>query len=135
MIKDKFFAKISFLTVFLVVLVLATKYLFGLQWHEFTWYVLSFHLTISVISYFIMLKGAKLGGLDFSNSIMFSSAIRLFSSAGVLLAYFYFIKENQLSFFISFFVFYLCYTTFEIITLLSNLRQISDSTSKSDETP
>ena len=50
-----------------------------------------------------------------------------------MLAYFYFIKENQLSFFISFFAFYLSYTTFEIITLLSNLRQISDSPLNSDE--
>ncbi len=131
--KDKFFIKVAFLTFLLVTLVVGSEQFFQIKWHHFTWYNLLFHLLVSISTYFIMLDGAKKGGLDFSNSIMISSGIRLLGSAVVLLSFFYFFKENQLSFILSFFTFYLFYTTFEIMTLLSNLRQISNSPSKSDE--
>ena len=128
-----FFKRIGVLTAVLVGLIFALEHYQFASFHPYVWYIQAFHLIVSIFSYQIILNGAKKGGLDFSNAVMMASALRLLPSAGLMLAYFYFFKENQLSFVLTFFLFYLCYTTFEITTQLSKLRQISNPPSKSNE--
>ncbi len=78
-------------------------------------------------------RGIKSKDVDFVSYFMGASAIRLLVSAIILFLYFYFVKENAVSFTVGFFIFYLFYTVFEIRTLLAKLRPNFDSDGKSDE--
>ena len=109
------------------------RYFNWLPTHPHTIFILLYHFLLTIASYGLVIQGSKKGGLDAVNYMMGNSALRLLVSGGVLLAYFYFVKENLISFTITFFVAYLFYTVFEINTLLSKLRQISAISDENNE--
>jgi hypothetical protein len=87
--------------------------------HPYAWHLLGFHALLAFISFFIMSNGTKGDGLDFSNHLMGVSTIRLLSSAVVLFLYFYFVRNDVFNFTITFFVFYVLFTGFELIAILN----------------
>ena len=97
------------------------------------WLSLIYFFLLTAISFMLIAKGIKSKDVDFVSYFMGASAIRLLLSAIILFLYFYFVKENAVSFTAGFFIFYLCFTVFEIRTLLANLRQNFDRDGKSDE--
>jgi FlaA1/EpsC-like NDP-sugar epimerase len=97
------------------------------------WLGLLYFFSLTAFSYMLIAKGIKSQDVDFISYFMGASAIRLLLSAIILFLYFYFVKEGAVSFTAGFFIFYLCFTVFEIRTLLAKLRQNFDRDGKSDE--
>ncbi|MEM1135970.1 MAG: hypothetical protein AAGI07_09025 [Bacteroidota bacterium] len=101
--------------------------------HPYALYIQLYFILLTLISFILIEKGIKSQDVDFVSYFMGASAIRLLCSCIILFLYFYFVKDQAVLFTANFFMFYLCYTVFEIRTLLSKLRQNFDRDDKSDE--
>jgi len=90
-----------------------------------TWHGAGLALCLGIITWLsgkLILKGAGGDAYDFYNAFMGNATIRILAASFGLLIYFHFVKENQMTFAILFFVLYFLFTTFEIIALLSILQ-------------
>ena len=131
--KKKFFKGLAILTgVFALGIILCQQFNW-LHLHPFTWWILLYHVVLTLGSFLMVNKGLKGDGFDFYNQFMGNAAIRLLLSAAVIFFYFYKVKIENVGFTITFFIFYFTYTIFEIKYLLANLRQNSESLAKKDE--
>ncbi len=89
---------------------------------DYVWYINIFFLVLTWLTHWLSKKGVDGDPLDFSNYFLSASAIRLLLSAAILVGYFYLVNFENVTFLVNFFIIYLLYTGFEIITLLTNLR-------------
>lgn len=94
----------------------------------YAWYLLLFHAILALVSFLIIKNGIHGDGLDFSNHLMAVSAVRLLSSAVMLFLYFYFSGKNLLNFVITFFAFYIVFTTYELLAVLRLSRKNKKTT-------
>ena len=129
----KFFTELGIITITIIVLAVLGDTLEWYQLHPHTWWVLAYNLLLCMMSYFLVKKGMAGDHYDFHNAFIGNTTIRLLLSAILFLVYFLNVKENRLSFVITFFVFYFIYTVFEITSLLANLRSNSKRVDNTDE--
>lgn len=129
----KFFIELGIMTITIIVLALVGDAFDLVQLHPHTWWVLTYHFLLCILSYFLVKKGMAGDHYDFHNAFIGNTTIRLLVSAILFLVYFLNVKENRLSFVITFFVFYFIYTVFEITSLLANLRSNSKRVDNTDE--
>ncbi len=101
---------------------LIMQFLTGLVF-PYTWALWAFFVVLTSISHLLLSKGVGDDPFDFYNNTMGSFAIRLFVSASILLAFFYYFPQDRLPFAVTFFIFYFLFTGFEMKTLLSKLHQ------------
>jgi uncharacterized membrane protein len=92
-----------------------------------TWYLLAYFVVVTLATYLIMARGLHGDPLDFSNSTMGATGVRLFISAGIIFYYYWQVKDQsqRIQFTITFFALYFLYSGFEIKVLLSKLRRNS----------
>ncbi len=89
----------------------------------YTWALWAYFVALTAISHLLLSKGVGDDPFDFYNNTMGSFAIRLFVSASILLAFFYYFPQDRLPFAVTFFIFYFLFTGFEMKSLLSKLHQ------------
>jgi FtsH-binding integral membrane protein len=99
--------------------------------HAHSWWFLVYCMALSAGTYAITKKG--LNNENFANMVMAATGIRLLLSAVLILIYLQYNEQNKLLFVITFFVLYFLFLGFEIRTLLSKLRQNSESLHKKNE--
>lgn len=123
MSKNKFYLYL------LLIAVITSAIIVGVQYSNFRsfinpyiWFLQGYLITVTTLTYYISTKGIRENLMDFQNFVMASIGIRFFLSAIILILYIYKVKEGSYSFLINFFVLYLCYTVFEIKSVLTNLR-------------
>jgi hypothetical protein len=89
----------------------------------YSWVLFAYLAGLTALSYYLINKGLKTqDAFDFYNASMGSTAIRLLLSGTVLFIYFYFYKDNQIHFAVTFFSLYFAFTIFEINALLKNMK-------------
>jgi hypothetical protein len=110
---------------FLIFWVLLSLQLFVPQTvYLYSWLLFIYLASLTALSYYLIHSGLQTkDAYDFYNASMGSTAIRLLLSATLLFLYFYFFKENQLHFTLTFFALYLVFTIFEINALLKKVQK------------
>ncbi len=105
--------------------VLLSLQLFKPEWvAPYSWGLFGYLVALTALSYYLINKGIKTqDAFDFYNASMGSTAIRLLLSGTVLFTYFYFFKDNQIHFAITFFCLYFAFTIFEINALLKKVKK------------
>jgi len=86
------------------------------------WYTQGFLLAVMLISHFLASKGLKDKAVDFHIYYMGSMGIRFLLAVFYLFFVVYFCPEKAWVVVINFFLLYFLYTSFEIYSLMSNLR-------------
>lgn len=78
---------------------------------------LLFIIVSSVVHYFL-LRSAAYSGRRFVSYFMAATFLKLFLYLIIIILYAFLIKENVVSFILTFFILYLLYTTFEVVMIL-----------------
>jgi hypothetical protein len=123
---NSFYKQITLLTIVVVLVIVLLQTFHLTEVHEHVWGILIYQVLLTIISVWLILRGAKGDNYDFYNYFMGAVSIRLLVSAFLLLAYFHFFKDRQWLFAFTFFSIYFLYTSFEIKTLLHNLQSQKD---------
>jgi hypothetical protein len=103
--------------------------------HEYKWYLLLFFAVQSLLTTFITSQGLTKDPRYFQGFFFSAMLLRMFLSIGVI---FYAVYQGVISptlFVVTFFILYFCFISFEIYSLLHNLRANSEkSTTNTTET-
>jgi hypothetical protein len=120
----KSFYKTFAILVGIIFWILLSLQLFKPEWMAiYSWLLFLYFIGLTLLSYYLIEKGVKTkDALDFYNASMGSTTLRLFISGGVLFYYFFNYQEQQVHFTITFFSLYVCFTVFEIVTLLKKIK-------------
>ncbi len=126
----------------LLILTLTLLGVIGVLWgyapaliHEHILYIVCYQACLALLTYVMVGRGIdSKDPYDFYNNFMGATTIRLILSAVVLLVYIVNTeKSHHLLFAMTFFVLYIFYTVFEIITLLYKLRPNSETKTEQNE--
>ncbi len=101
--------------------------------HESAWLMVLFLVNTAIIIHFINLKAFRSDTYERAGQLFSTITFRLLSSMFFVLIMVYFGIENKITFVLNFFLLYLSYMLFEIITIMSNLREISAGTDKASK--
>lgn len=99
------------------------KYFFKTGFNSFVPFVFLFYFVLTASVHFFLLKAGKKRIQRFIPAFMAATSIKLLISLAVLLIYVLTHREEAVKFIIFFFLLYLCYSTFEIISILSYFRK------------
>lgn len=83
-----------------------------------------FFLTITSISYYILIKAAQKKFIRFLNYYLITTTVKLLLFIMVLITYIMFNKKDAVPFTLSFFILYLCYTIFEVVSIVGYSKTI-----------
>lgn len=98
--------------------------------HETAYLMVGFLAITAILIIVFNTIGTNLGLFDSGQQFLVATTIRLLMSMVFVLVLVYNGVENKITFVINFFLLYLSYMLFEIIPLMTNLREISGGTDK-----
>lgn len=131
---DTYEKKFTLLIIALTFIIGVTETVWGsLLINSYIWHILFYLGTLSFISHKITQKGFSKTPLDAQNYFMLSSSLKIILSGIILFLYFYFIKNEMVTFLINFFILYFVFSFFEIKTLLLSLHPNSNGDTHRDE--
>ncbi len=82
------------------------------------YYILIFFYSVTLIMYYVLLKASEKRLSKFSVNFLLLTFIKLMLYFGVLLTYVFIYRNDAANFIITFFIFYLLYTSFEVISIV-----------------
>ena len=103
--------------VFLAILVVPLKYI-----SEVIWFLFPFFISISIILFLLIVKFSKVRPAQFIPRFMLLTVLKLILFAIVMILYVFKFRPDAVGFILNFFVFYFAYSTFEIISVVSFLK-------------
>lgn len=131
--KTPYFYFIKSLLIFTFCLTLVgfvlLNYFFKTSFSTFVPFVFLFYFVLTASVHFFLLKAGKKRIQRFIPAFMAATSIKLLFSLIFLLVYVLTHREEAVSFIIFFFLLYLCFSTFEIISILSYFRKHKDLSS------
>jgi len=77
-----------------------------------------FFIAMTLISYYILLRTLKMRLNRFVNTFLLSTVLKLLVFIGIMITYVLLNRFDAIPFMISFFILYLCYTIFEVVSLI-----------------
>ncbi len=83
-----------------------------------------FFISVTLIGYYLLIKAAKKLFIKFLNYYLLITTLKLFLFIGVLVGYIMLNKGDAAPFGISFFILYLLYSIFEVVSLVSYSRSL-----------
>jgi hypothetical protein len=118
------FIKITFLSLIFFILTIifhfqAPDYMVS----EYLLLIVPFFYIVSIVSAIFYLRAEKKTTLNFKNSYLTSTGIKLGLYITILMLYGVFNKDDVIPFFISFLIFYLIYTFLDVKNLLRRLSK------------
>jgi len=105
-----------------LVIYIIKHYLFPHWIHEDAWLLLIFFSVFTFLSGMFVLYLISLSKENTSNILLAASVLRLLASAGFFAVLMFLGIEDQMLFVINFFIVYLSYLLFDMLTLITNLR-------------
>lgn len=117
---QKFIKKTTILTLILVILSLLLYFLAPPRYFSFTLpYLIGFFYVINLLIFYYMQKAANhLKKTRFISTFMLVTTAKLLISLTVILIFSFSMPHEAVSFILSFFVLYLVYTSFEVVSIL-----------------
>lgn len=86
------------------------------------YYILLFFLAVTAAVHFVLLRVTRLSPRKFVAYFMFTTLIKLVIYFVVVLIYAFSVKTNLIPFILYFFILYILFTVFEVVSLLSQTR-------------
>jgi len=86
-------------------------------------YLFPFFISVTLLSYYFLLKSTGERFLRFVNTYMLLMAARLFIYIILITVYAFSFRMDARQFILSFFILYLCYTVFEVIHVLKAISK------------
>jgi hypothetical protein len=86
-------------------------------------FLVVFFFAITLIGFKILIQFAGKKFIKFLNAFMLLTTVKLFLYIGVMVIYILLNKRDALPFGIAFFLIYLLYTVFEVVSLLKSMKQ------------
>ena len=77
-----------------------------------------FFLVVTLLVHYILQKATGNNGRKFVNAFMLATLVKFFAYMPLIFVYMYFNRDDLLPFVIGFFILYLCYTIFEVASIL-----------------
>lgn len=119
----KFFLRLTLFTVAVALAGTALKYLLPDGYVPDTFFpVLLFFYFVTLAVHFSLLKTTQLSPSKFVSYFMLTTLVKLMVYFIAILAYVFIVKENLLPFLLSFFLLYIFFTTFEVVSILRQTR-------------
>ena len=81
-------------------------------------FLIPFFFSLSVLIHYFLLKGIEKKFASFVNRYMLMTLLKLFVLIAVILVYVLSNKQDAVPFMVAFFIYYLCYTIFEVASIL-----------------
>jgi hypothetical protein len=103
---------LSFITIGLSFLIPKTDITPVLPW------LFIFFLAITLISYYILINAAQKKFIRFLNYYLLTTTVKLVLFIAVLMTYIMLNRKDVVPFALSFFLLYLCYTIFEVVSIV-----------------
>lgn len=121
---QKFIKKTTFLTLILVVLSLLLYFFAPSKYFSFTLpYLIGFFYVITLLIYYFMNKAAHhLKKTKFISTFMIITTAKLLISLTVILIFSLSLPYEAVAFILTFFILYLVYTSFEVISILRLIK-------------
>jgi len=86
-------------------------------------YLLILFYVITAVVHYVLLKITVLNPRKFVGYFMLATFLKLLNYLIVIVVYVFIVKEGILSFVLSFFVLYIIYTVFEVVTILAQTKE------------
>jgi hypothetical protein len=86
-------------------------------------FILVFFLSITLLSFYYLLQSSTERFMKFVNTYFLTILVKLFLYAGIMITYVLINRSDAVPFMLGFFVFYLCYTVFESVSVIRYARQ------------
>jgi hypothetical protein len=93
----------------------------GIITGAYPWLILLFFVITALVHY-VLLKIAELNPRKFVGYFMLATALKLFTYLIFVFIYVFTVKTGILQFILAFFTFYIIYTVFEVVTILSQTK-------------
>jgi hypothetical protein len=114
-----FFRKLIIFSVFLSFIVIGLSFLIPEAFiSRVIPYLFIFFMIITMISYYILIKAAQMKFIRFLNYYLLITTVKLLLFILVLITYMMLNKQDAVPFALAFFILYLCYTIFEVVSIL-----------------
>jgi hypothetical protein len=85
-----------------------------------------FFLAVTSMSYYILIKAAQKKFIRFLNYYLLTTTVKLLLFIVVLITYIMLNKKDAVPFALSFFILYLCYTIFEVVSIVGYSKTIQN---------
>ncbi len=119
----KFIFKILIVVAIIALITIALAIFFKELYLSIFPFVVLFFGIVSIVVHSVLLKSSERKANYFINNFMISTISKMFIYLGFAGIYLFFDKENQPLFIIFFMINYFIFSTFEIKTLLNDLRE------------
>jgi len=86
------------------------------------WLIILFYLTTAIVHY-ALLRISAMNPRKFVGYFMLATFAKLMVYLVVMVAYVFKVKEGMLAFVLAFFMLYIIYTVFEVVTILAQTRE------------
>jgi hypothetical protein len=83
-----------------------------------------FFMIITMISYYILIKAAQMKFIRFLNYYLLITTVKLLLFIVVMITYMMLNKQDAVPFALSFFILYLCYTIFEVVSIIGYSKSL-----------
>jgi len=123
MAKSNYFAKLAFFTLGVLLVTLVVKLLAPGSALQYTNLIFPlFFCLVLMVSRYTVLKFSKSDASQFAKGFLVVSGIRFFLYLLIILAISFLMPHEAIWFIISFFVYYLFFTVFEILSLMDGFK-------------
>jgi len=86
-------------------------------------YLLILFYVITAIVHYVLLRITALNPRKFVGYFMLATSLKLMNYLIVVVVYVFYVKEGILSFILTFFILYIIYTAFEVVTILAQTKE------------
>jgi hypothetical protein len=86
-------------------------------------YLIVLFYVVSAIVHFALLKISALNPRKFVGYFMLATFLKLMNYLIVIVVYVFYVKEGILTFILTFFILYIIYTVFEVVTILAQTKE------------
>ncbi len=123
LMKSRYLRQLGLFTAAVAAIIFLLKHIFQLSFlHAFIWYILLFIFLQTLISAWMIQKGARKSQQSMVKNALAATAVRLTLSILIIFIALQAGVANRVSFVLSFLIMYFTFLIFELISLLTTLR-------------
>jgi hypothetical protein len=112
-----------FISAIIVLIVILSKTTLSVYINSVTWCILAYFILLTIGFHYGLLLASKGNPQQFIRYYMGATSFKLLIHLGVIIVYCLFHRSEAVRFIISFFIFYLAFTVFEVIAIKKSFKK------------